>query len=193
MIAFEQVSFAYESKKVLDALSFSLQTGELMAVMGESGCGKSTLLHLAAGLLKPQSGKILSDHNRISYAFQEPRLFPWMTVRENLLAILSKDRIVKEAETVSRLLEQVGLSNVEDLYPNELSGGMKSRVSLARALLYDGDLFLLDECFASLDEDLRSELTLFLREELKNKNKTAIFVTHLRSEAEAFSDRILTL
>lgn len=193
MIAFEQVSFAYESKKVLDALSFSLQTGELMAVMGESGCGKSTLLHLAAGLLKPQSGKILSDHNRISYAFQEPRLFPWMTVRENLLAILSKDRIVKEAETVSRLLEQVGLPNVEDLYPNELSGGMKSRVSLARALLYDGDLFLLDECFASLDEDLRSELTLFLREELKSKNKTAIFVTHLRSEAEAFSDRILTL
>lgn len=193
MIAFEQVSFAYESKKVLDALSFSLQTGELMAVMGESGCGKSTLLHLAAGLLKPQSGKILSDHNRISYAFQEPRLFPWMTVRENLLAVLSKDRIVKEAETVSRLLEQVGLSNVEALYPNELSGGMKSRVSLARALLYDGDLFLLDECFASLDEDLRSELTLFLREELKSKNKTAIFVTHLRSEAEAFSDRILTL
>lgn len=193
MIAFEQVSFAYESKKVLDALSFSLQTGELMAVMGESGCGKSTLLHLAAGLLKPQSGKILSDHNRISYTFQEPRLFPWMTVRENLLAILSKDRIVKEAETVSRLLEQVGLPNVEDLYPNELSGGMKSRVSLARALLYDGDLFLLDECFASLDEDLRSELTLFLREELKSKNKTAIFVTHLRSEAEAFSDRILTL
>lgn len=193
MIAFEQVSFAYESKKVLDALSFSLQTGELMAVMGESGCGKSTLLHLAAGLLKPQSGKILSDHNRISYAFQEPRLFPWMTVRENLLAVLSKDRIAKEAETVSRLLEQVGLSNVEALYPNELSGGMKSRVSLARALLYDGDLFLLDECFASLDEDLRSELTLFLREELKSKNKTAIFVTHLRSEAEAFSDRILTL
>lgn len=193
MIAFEQVSFAYESKKVLDALSFSLQTGELMAVMGESGCGKSTLLHLAAGLLKPQSGKILSDHNRISYAFQEPRLFPWMTVRENLLAVLSKDRIVKEAETVSRLLEQVGLPNVEALYPNELSGGMKSRVSLARALLYDGDLFLLDECFASLDEDLRSELTLFLREELKSKNKTAIFVTHLRSEAEAFSDRILTL
>ena len=193
MIAFEQVSFAYESKKVLDALSFSLQTGELMAVMGESGCGKSTLLHLAAGLLKPQSGKILSDHNRISYAFQEPRLFPWMTVRENLLAVLSKDRIVKEAETVSRLLEQVGLSNVETLYPSELSGGMKSRVSLARALLYDGDLFLLDECFASLDEDLRSELTLFLREELKSKNKTAIFVTHLRSEAEAFSDRILTL
>ena len=193
MIAFEQVSFAYESKKVLDALSFSLQTGELMAVMGESGCGKSTLLHLAAGLLKPQSGKILSDHNRISYAFQEPRLFPWMTVRENLLAVLSKDRIVKEVETVSRLLEQVGLPNVEALYPNELSGGMKSRVSLARALLYDGDLFLLDECFASLDEDLRSELTLFLREELKSKNKTAIFVTHLRSEAEAFSDRILTL
>lgn len=193
MIAFEQVSFAYESKKVLDALSFSLQTGELMAVMGESGCGKSTLLHLAAGLLKPQSGKILSDHNRISYAFQEPRLFPWMTVRENLLAVLSKDRIAKEAETVSRLLEQIGLSNVEALYPNELSGGMKSRVSLARALLYDGDLFLLDECFASLDEDLRSELTLFLREELKSKNKTAIFVTHLRSEAEAFSDRILTL
>ncbi|MBQ1230332.1 MAG: ABC transporter ATP-binding protein [Clostridia bacterium] len=193
MITFEQVSFAYASKRVLDSLSFSLQSGELLAVMGESGCGKSTLLHLAAGLLKPQGGRILSDHNRISYAFQEPRLFPWMTVRENLLAVLPKERIQTESEKIPRILEQVGLSNAEDLYPNQLSGGMKSRASLARALLYDGDLFLLDECFASLDEALRAELTAFLREELKRKKKTAIFVTHLRSEAEAFSDHILTL
>lgn len=193
MIAFENVTFAYDEKKVLDSLSFSLKNGELLAVMGDSGCGKSTLLHLAAGLLKPKDGKITSDHARISYAFQEPRLLPWLTVRENLLSVLSKDELSIGKERIPAILNGMGLSNVEFLYPNELSGGMKSRVSLARALLYDGDLFLLDECFASLDEALRAELTESLRDQLKQKKKTAIFVTHLKSEAEAFSDRILTL
>lgn len=193
MIAFENVTFAYDEKKVLDSLSFSLKSGELLAVMGDSGCGKSTLLHLAAGLLKPKDGKITSDHARISYAFQEPRLLPWLTVRENLLSVLSKDELSIGKERIPAILNGMGLSNVEFLYPNELSGGMKSRVSLARALLYDGDLFLLDECFASLDEALRAELTESLRDQLKQKKKTAIFVTHLKSEAEAFSDRILTL
>lgn len=193
MIAFENVTFAYDEKKVLDSLSFSLKSGELLAVMGDSGCGKSTLLHLAAGLLKPKDGKITSDHARISYAFQEPRLLPWLTVRENLLSVLSKDELSIGKERIPAILNGMGLSNVEFLYPNELSGGMKSRVSLARALLYDGDLFLLDECFASLDEALRAELTESLRDQLKQKKKTAIFVTHLKSEAEAFSGRILTL
>lgn len=193
MIAFENVTFAYDEKKVLDSLSFSLKSGELLAVMGDSGCGKSTLLHLAAGLLKPKDGKITSEHARISYAFQEPRLLPWLTVRENLLSVLSKDELSIGKERIPAILNGMGLSNVEFLYPNELSGGMKSRVSLARALLYDGDLFLLDECFASLDEALRAELTESLRDQLKQKKKTAIFVTHLKSEAEAFSDRILTL
>jgi NitT/TauT family transport system ATP-binding protein len=178
---------------VLRELSFCLETGELLAVMGESGCGKTTLLHLAAGLQEPQTGEIRSDHARVSIAFQEPRLFPWLTVRENLLSALPQSERRAGEERLSALLSEMGLSDVEGLYPRELSGGMKSRVSLARALLYGGDLLLLDEPFSALDEEMRQELATRLRKQLKKEGKTAILVTHLRAEAEAFADRILRL
>ncbi|MBQ1262641.1 MAG: ATP-binding cassette domain-containing protein [Clostridia bacterium] len=193
MIRFDQVSFSYGDKEVLRELSFCLETGELLAVMGESGCGKTTLLHLAAGLQGPQTGEIRSDHARVSIAFQEPRLFPWLTVRENLLSALPQSERRAGEERLSALLAEMGLSDVEGLYPRELSGGMKSRVSLARALLYGGDLLLLDEPFSALDEEMRQELATRLRRELKKEGKTAILVTHLRAEAEAFADRILRL
>ena len=193
MIRFDQVSFSYGDKEVLRELSFCLETGELLAVMGESGCGKTTLLHLAAGLQGPQTGEIRSDHARVSVAFQEPRLFPWLTVRENLLSALPQSERRAGEERLSALLSEMGLSDVEGLYPRELSGGMKSRVSLARALLYGGDLLLLDEPFSALDEEMRQELATRLRRELKKEGKTAILVTHLRAEAEAFADRILRL
>lgn len=193
MIRFDQVSFSYGDKEVLRELSFCLETGELLAVMGESGCGKTTLLHLAAGLQGPQTGEIRSDHARVSIAFQEPRLFPWLTVRENLLSALPQSERRAGEERLSTLLAEMGLSDVEGLYPRELSGGMKSRVSLARALLYGGDLLLLDEPFSALDEEMRQELATRLRRELKKEGKTAILVTHLRAEAEAFADRILRL
>ena len=193
MIRFDQVSFSYGDKEVLRELSFCLETGELLAVMGESGCGKTTLLHLAAGLQGPQTGEIRSDHARVSIAFQEPRLFPWLTVRENLLSALPQSERRAGEERLSALLAEMGLSDVEGLYPRELSGGMKSRVSLARALLYGGDLLLLDEPFSALDEEMRQELATRLRKQLKKEGKTAILVTHLRAEAEAFADRILRL
>lgn len=193
MIRFDQVSFSYGDKEVLRELSFCLETGELLAVMGESGCGKTTLLHLAAGLQGPQTGEIRSDHARVSIAFQEPRLFPWLTVRENLLSALPQSERRAGEERLSALLAEMGLSDVEGLYPRELSGGMKSRVSLARALLYGGDLLLLDEPFSALDEKMRQELATRLRRELKKEGKTAILVTHLRAEAEAFADRVLRL
>ena len=193
MIRFDQVSFSYGDKEVLRELSFCLETGELLALMGESGCGKTTLLHLAAGLQGPQTGEIRSDHARVSIAFQEPRLFPWLTVRENLLSALPQSERRAGEERLSALLAEMGLSDVEGLYPRELSGGMKSRVSLARALLYGGDLLLLDEPFSALDEEMRQELATRLRRELKKEGKTAILVTHLRAEAEAFADRVLRL
>ena len=193
MILFDKVSFSYGEKEVLRELSFRLETGELLAVMGESGCGKTTLLHLAAGLCVPQTGEIRSDHTRVSVAFQEPRLFPWLTVRENLLSALPQSERRAGEERLSALLTEMGLSGVEGLYPRELSGGMKSRVSLARALLYGGDLLLLDEPFSALDEEMRQELATRLRKQLKDTGKTAILVTHLRAEAEAFADRVLRL
>ena len=123
MILFDKVSFSYGEKEVLRELSFRLETGELLAVMGESGCGKTTLLHLTAGLRVPQMGEIRSDHTRVSVAFQEPRLFPWLTVRENLLSALPQSERRAGEERLSALLAEMGLSGVEGLYPRELSGG----------------------------------------------------------------------
>ena len=189
MLNVQNLSFSYEKKEVLKDLSFSLEDGEILAVMGPSGCGKSTLLHLIAGLRHGYEGQIVTNAKRIAYAFQEPRLFPWLTVEENLRAVVS-DRTPSKEE-IDRLLCELNLCETANLYPAALSGGMKSRVSLARALLFDGDLYLLDEPFAALDEELRKTLSELLRKKLKERSASAILVTHQRSDAEALADRIL--
>lgn len=191
MLNVQNLSFSYEKKEVLRNLSFSLEDGEILAVMGPSGCGKSTLLHLIAGLHHGYGGTIETDAKRIAYAFQEPRLFPWLTVEENLRAVIANRAISKEE--ILAVLSKVELKEAANLYPSELSGGMKSRVSLARALLYDGDLYLLDEPFAALDDELRDALSLRLRTKIKDRSASAILVTHQRSDAEALADRILEL
>ncbi|MBO5294845.1 MAG: ABC transporter ATP-binding protein [Clostridia bacterium] len=192
MLEIQDLSFSYGKKKVLDHLSLTLQSGEILAVMGASGCGKSTLLNLIAGLRKPTAGRILLPKEvRISYAFQEPRLFPWLTVSENLRAVLT-DR--EDADhRIAHALAAVSLSDAAELYPDELSGGMNSRASLARAIAYGGNLFLLDEPFAALNEELRAELCQVLRREIHAANASAIIVTHQLSDAEALADRILKL
>ncbi len=191
MLKLHNICFSFENKQVLQDLSFSLSNGEILAVMGDSGCGKSTLLNLIAGLLKPKSGEIISNAKQISYVFQEPRLFPWLTVKENLSAV------IRERENIDRrifeALATVQMDDSASLYPDELSGGMKSRVSLARALAYGGDLFLLDEPFAALHEDLCATLAKDLREYYKKKGISAILVTHQRRDAELMADRILQL
>ncbi|MBR3894952.1 MAG: ABC transporter ATP-binding protein [Clostridia bacterium] len=191
MLYLDQISFSYGQKKVLENLSLTLNKGELLAVMGPSGCGKSTLLHLIAGLKKPTGGSITANAARISYVFQEPRLFPWLTLEENLRAVLND----QEAEDgrIAKALEAVGLSDAAALYPSQLSGGMKSRASLARALAFGGDLFLLDEPFASLDEVLCGELCVKLRAYFKENGISAILVTHRTPDAQVFADRILQM
>jgi len=192
MIRFENVSFFYGKKQILDNLSFSVENGEILAVMGPSGQGKTTLLRLAAGLIKPQTGTVTTDADRISYVFQEPRLFPWLTVGENVAVLFGYDRDVIR-EKVYDLLHYVGLSDSAQMFPAALSGGMKSRVALARALAYEGELFLLDEPFASLDDALRQELSSLFLEYLRKKNSTAIIVTHQRADAERLADRVMEL
>ncbi len=191
MLKFEQVSFSYGKKKVLEHFSFSLGTGEILALMGDSGCGKSTVLNLAAGLRKPSEGNITSNAAKLSYVFQEPRLLPWLTVEENIRAVLPKNE--NNDEAILQALQTVELHDTAGLYPDELSGGMKSRVSLARALAYGGDLFLLDEPFAALQEELCERLSRTLRDHLKEKGASALLVTHRRKDAELLADRILTL
>jgi NitT/TauT family transport system ATP-binding protein len=191
MLEFQNVYFAYDKKQVFTDLSFTLANGEILAVMGESGCGKSTLLQLVAGFLKPKKGIIVNEACKISYAFQEPRLFPWLTVSENLRAILS-DKYTADSR-IAEALDAVSLSDAANLYPDELSGGMKSRASLARALAYGGDLYLLDEPFAALNEELRAELSATIRERIKQSGASAILVTHQRADAELMADRVLYL
>lgn len=189
MLEFQNVTFSYGKKKILSDLSFHLEKGEILAIMGESGCGKSTVLNLIAGLRKPQDGSIVCRTDRISYAFQEPRLFPWLTVEENIRAVLPS---TENADTViQNALRAVELEDAASLLPDQLSGGMKSRVSLARALAYNGDLFLLDEPFAALNEDLRLRLTQKLKLYFKENGISAILVTHQTSDAESLADRMI--
>lgn len=194
MLTITDLHFSYGKKEVLQGLNLSLQSGEILAVMGPSGCGKSTLLQLIAGQIKPSSGTIQCSAKRIAYAFQEPRLFPWFTVKENLAAVLnSKESEEERQEKILAALHNVELEECLELYPEELSGGMKSRVSLARALVYEGDLVLLDEPFAALDEALRKRLCERLKAEIKARGASAILVTHQTEDAAQLADRILTL
>ena len=192
MLKITDLTFAFGKKQIFENFSLTLETGEILAVMAPSGYGKTTLLGLIAGLLKPQKGEIVNTFEKIAYVFQEPRLFPWLTVKENLLAVID-EKDESAAKTVAECLALVGLSDSLDKYPSELSGGMKSRVSLARALAYGGDLFLLDEPFAALDEELRHTLTVKIKDYLRSRGASAILVTHNREDAEKIADRILTL
>lgn len=185
MLRFEKVSFAYDKKAVLNDFSFTLHDGELLALMGASGSGKTTILHLAAGLLAPTAGKIESSFLPPAVVFQEPRLFSHLTVRENLAAVQE----APDESAIEKALSLVGLSEWADAYPSELSGGMQSRVSLARALLFPTDFYLLDEPFAALDEETKKAVLKNLREFLTEKGAAAILVTHAKEDAEAFASR----
>ena len=192
MLKITNLSFSFGKKVILEDFSMTLEKGEIVALMAPSGYGKTTLLGLISGLLKPQKGEIENSFEKVTYVFQEPRLFPWLTVSENLLAVISeKNETSKQA--VAEYLELVGLSDAANKYPSELSGGMKSRASLARALVYGGDLFLFDEPFAALDEDLRHDLTAKIKEYLRARGASAILVTHNKEDATEIADRILTL
>ncbi len=191
MLEFQNVSFSYGKKEVLRELSFSLNEGEILSVMGPSGSGKTTLLTLAAGLKKPRGGAIVNTFQRTAYVFQEPRLFPWLTVAQNLEAVLQAPK--EQRGRISDVLETVGLSGTEELFPSELSGGMKSRVSLARALLFDADLYLFDEPFSALDEELKIDLSGKLKNFLIQRNASAILVTHNADDAERLACKHLLL
>ena len=192
MLKMTNITFSFDKNIIFDKFSMELKKGEVVAIMGPSGCGKTTLLGLVSGLLKPQKGEIENAFEKVAYVFQESRLFPWLTVKENLLAVMNESD-ENALQTVTECLSLVELENAADKYPKELSGGMKSRVSLARALAFGGDIFLLDEPFAALDKDLRNVLAIRIKGYLRERNASAILVTHNREDAEQIADRILTL
>ena len=177
MIELNRVSMAYGDKQVLRDLSLRFESGLHYAILGPSGRGKTTLLRLIAGLERPQSGKVLvAAGAKIAYCFQEDRLLPWKTVLENV-ALAAPSEV--EAR---RWLDRVGLGAECDAYPASLSGGMKRRAALARALAFDAPVLLMDEPFRALDSDTHAAMLALVREAAKDK--LLILVTHDEADAE---------
>lgn len=186
MVILDRVSFAYGEKMIFNDFSKTFALGKTFALIGPSGCGKTTLLRLIAGLETPQSGTVtVPKQLKIATMFQENRLLPWLTVRQNVALVLSG----ANEELVDWCLEALELAEHQEKYPAELSGGMQRRVALARALVYGGDILLLDEPFNGLDEELKMRIALKIKERFAEK--TIFLVTHSQSEA-ALLDGVLT-
>jgi len=203
-VSLRGVTKVYDSGvAALGPLDLDVRKGEFVSLLGPSGCGKSTALRLIAGLGAPTSGTVgvaqsasgtRAGHS-IGFVFQEPTLMPWATVRENVrLPLKLSHAQPAEANTrIGEALAQVGLTEFAGAYPRELSGGMKMRVSLARALVTDPDILLMDEPFAALDEITRFRLNNDLLALWRNLRKTVIFVTHSVFESVYLSQRVIVM
>ncbi|WLV23844.1 ABC transporter ATP-binding protein [Aciduricibacillus chroicocephali] len=188
--------------EALDSISFTMNEGEFISLLGPSGCGKSTLLNIIAGLINQTEGEVLlqgkrlrDQEHKIGYMLQQDYLFPWKTILDNVMlgpqiAKVRNEEIELEA---MNLLEEVGLTGVEDKYPNSLSGGMRQRAALVRTLINEPEILLLDEPFSALDYFTKLKLEDLVSKILKTYQKTAILVTHDIGEAISMSDRIIVL
>jgi NitT/TauT family transport system ATP-binding protein len=204
-LAIEEVSKSFQSASgtvlALDRVSLNVAEGEFVCLVGASGCGKTTLLNIIAGLERPDSGMVLADGKPVTgpgrerlVMFQEPALFPWLNVFGNVLFGLKlKPNLTKKDrhDVAKYYLELVGLSRFERANIHELSGGMKQRVSLARALAPNPRVLLMDEPFAALDALTREQLYGDIQEIWKARRKTIVFVTHNVREAACLGDRVL--
>jgi putative spermidine/putrescine transport system ATP-binding protein len=189
----------------VDDVSLDIAEGELVSLLGPSGCGKTTTLRSIAGFVQPDAGTILFDgvditslapeRRNIGMVFQNYALFPHMTVRENLRFGLEMRRIGKQemAERIGKVLDIVQLAGLEDRYPRQLSGGQQQRVALARGLVIEPRVLLLDEPLANLDAKLREEMRFFIRSLQKRVGITTVYVTHDQAEAMVISDRIVVM
>lgn len=179
----------------LGPIDLNVRPGEFVSLLGPSGCGKSTALRLIAGLVQPSSGSVSVDGKRIGFVFQEPTLMPWASVRDNvyLPLRLSGQGRAEAASRIDAALAQVGLADVADVFPRELSGGMKMRVSLARALVTNPDVLLMDEPFAALDEITRFKLNNDLLDVWRQTRCTVLFVTHSVFESVYLSERVIVM
>ena len=190
---------AFGDVTVIDDLTLDIAPGEFLAILGPSGCGKSTLLRVIAGLTGFDRGTLHRQpsptRSQTAFVFQDAHLLPWLTVRENAALPLELLGLAPAArlERASRVLAEVGLSDVESRYPSQLSGGMRMRVSLARALVTEPRLLLLDEPFAALDEITRFRLEIRLRDLWLERGMTTILVTHSITEAAFLANRAVVL
>lgn len=201
-LSLQNVCYSYaKNNLIVDAVSFDVEKGKFHSLLGKSGCGKTTLLKLAAGLLTPNEGSILLQGERIKpsekigFVFQAPTLLEWNSVIDNVLLPVSlKRKVTKEhVEKAETLLDLMGLSSLTKEYPNRLSGGQQSRVSIARALIGSPTLLYMDEPFSALDAITREELQDDLLRLCELHQMTVLFVTHDISEAVYLSDKIAVM
>jgi NitT/TauT family transport system ATP-binding protein len=206
-IELRNISLEYDSVEnpvtALRDVSFSVEAGEFLCVVGQSGCGKTTMLNIIAGFLKPTHGEILIGGKAVKgkgldrgIVFQDfAQLFPWRTAQRNVEFGLEMKGLSKEerAEIAVRFLKLVNLEKFARSYPHELSGGMQQRVAIARALAYNPAVLLMDEPFAALDALTREEMQRFLVDVWRETKKTVIYVTHNVAEAVYLGDRVIVL
>ena len=201
-LLFNNITFRYDKENILENYTFNVDKYEILLIKGKSGIGKSTILNLIAGFEKPCSGEILLDGVDITnekiekrntgYLFQEYALFPHLNVYQNIsygISHLNKREIEKR---VSELLDIVQMKGFEKRYPNDLSGGEKQRIALARSLANRPKLLLLDEPFSSLNEELKDKLRIDLRNILKSQKITAIIVSH-DSDDKVIADKVIEI
>ncbi len=184
-IAINNLNMHFDELTLFNNFTFEFAEGTISCILGPSGCGKTTLLNIIGGLQKPQSGHVLGiDKKSISYIFQEPRLLPWRTVQQNIELVLANAYDEPNRRQVARkFIDLVELNGFENYYPSQLSGGMRQRVSIARAFAYPSDLILMDEPLKGLDVKLKLTLIKAFARIWKADKRSVLFVTHDVDEA----------
>jgi ABC-type nitrate/sulfonate/bicarbonate transport system ATPase subunit len=199
-VSFRNINMNFGNVNVLDDVNLDVAEGEFLCLLGPSGCGKSTLLNIAGGFLQPATGEVTIDGERVSgpdprriFVFQERGVFPWLTVEENIAFGLFRLSEKEKNERVAHYVAMVGLRGFETSYPRELSGGMKQRLEVARALAVNPDVLYLDEPFGALDSITRLQMRRELLRIWHAERKTILFVTHDIEESVQLADRVVVL
>lgn len=200
-VRIEDLSITFDNKKILDHLNLEISEGEFVAILGPSGCGKSTLLNMIAGILKPETGNVYVDGQKVTgisshfaYMPQEDLLLEWLTILDNVTLYGKLHHQKKEArQKALKEMETFGLKGYEQAYPHELSGGMRQRAAFLRTTLCEAKIMLLDEPFGALDVITRNEMQDWLLELRKQWHQSTLLVTHDIDEALYLADRIIIL
>ena len=199
-VAFRNISMSFGAVHVLEDINLDIREGEFVCLLGPSGCGKSTLLNIVGGFVVPTDGEVRIDGEPVAgpdprriFVFQERGVFPWLTVEENIGFGLFRESTAEKRERIAHYVQLVGLRGFEKSYPRELSGGMKQRLEVARALAVNPDVLYLDEPFGALDSITRLQMRRELLRIWHAERKTILFVTHDIEESVQLADRVVVL
>lgn len=183
----DNINISFDNKIIYDNFSIEFEDNKINCIVGSSGCGKTTLLNYI-------SEELLKKNIKVSYVFQEERLIPWKNIFDNLRLVIKhkykKDDLEKK---IDNILEILDIKNIKFLYPDQLSGGMKQKINIARALLYEGNVILLDEPFKSLDAKIKNDVIELIRTMNKNRNITIILVSHDKNEVKSLANKVFLL